>query len=184
MNLHVGQKVYYMGRGPCSVDGLIRKSVCGASAMFYSLTLLDDGGTEFLVPVGNSSDLPLRPLLAREEVPRLLSRLQARVETPQGLAPWNQRQSVRSKLFSSGSAFDLADVIESLTRSSGIRKLAMDERETLQRARNLLICEIAEIMNETKDAAEARLDLVANPDKKTIKNPESGSRFNRGRKSG
>jgi hypothetical protein len=60
----------------------------------------------------------------------------------------------------------------------------MDERETLQRARNLLICEIAEIMNETKGAAEARLDLVTNPDKKTIKNPESGSRFNRGRKSG
>jgi hypothetical protein len=60
----------------------------------------------------------------------------------------------------------------------------MDERETLQRARNLLICEIAEIMNETKDAAEARLDLVTNPDKKTIKNPGNGSRFNRGRKSG
>ena len=183
MNLNVGQKIYYVGRGPCFVEGLIRKSVCGASALFYNLTLLDDSKTEFLVPASSCSDLPLRALLDREQVPRLLSRLRARVGPPQALAPWPKRQSVRSKLFSSGSPFDLADVIESLTRSSSVRKLAMDEWETLRRARKLLIYEIAEVMNETTSAAEARLDHVANPNKKAMKNVENGIRFNQGRKS-
>jgi CarD family transcriptional regulator len=184
LDLNVGQKVYYTGRGPCLVDALIRKSVCGASAMFYSLTLLDDSGTEFLVPAASCSDLPLRALLAPEDIPRLLSRLRTRVGPPQGLASWRQRQSVRSKLFSSGSAFDLADVIESLTRSTTIRKLSVDEWETLRRARKLLISEIAEVMNETKSAAEARLEHVTTtPDKKVMKKRGDGLRFNHGRKS-
>ena len=58
LNLNVGQKIYYVGRGPCFVEGLIRKSVCGASALFYNLTLLDDSKTEFLVPASSCSDLP------------------------------------------------------------------------------------------------------------------------------
>lgn len=59
----------------------------------------------------------------------------------------------------------------------------MDEWETLRRARKLLVCEIAEVMNETTSAAEARLDHVANPNKKALKNLGNAIRFNQGRKS-
>lgn len=163
MTFNVGDKVYYRGRGPCLVGAIVHKVVCGASAEFYSFTLLDDSGVELLVPLGDSSNLQFRTLLPRNEIPKLLSHLKTRGGPPKDLEKprnWRQREVAKSKIFSSGSVFDLAELVESLTQSSRLRSLAMDERETLQRARKLLICEIAEVMDESKSAAESRIDSV------------------------
>jgi len=177
MTLTVGQKVYYPGRGPYLVGAVVRKVVCGASANFYTFTALDGSGAELLVPVGSCSDLPLRALLAPDAIPKLLSRLKTRAEPPKEIRNWQQRRSSSAKLFISGSAFDLADAIESLTRASGVRSLATDEWETLRRARKLLICEIAEVMNESTSAAEARIDSVIDQTSKAAKKLPNGFNF-------
>jgi RNA polymerase-interacting CarD/CdnL/TRCF family regulator len=177
MTLTVGQKVYYPGRGPYLVSDVVRKVVCGASGDFYRFIPLDGSGAELLVPVGSSSDLPLRALLPADAIPGLLSRLETRLDPAKEMSTWQQRRLSSSKLFLSGSAFDLADMIESLTRSSGVRSLAMDELETLRRARRLLICEIAEVMNESNSAAEARIDSVIDQTPKTVKKPPNGFNF-------
>lgn len=166
MTLTVGAKVYYPGRGPCLVDAIVEKVVCGMSARFYRLTLLDESGAELFVPVNNSSELTLRALLGRAEIPKLLDHLRTCAGVPKDARNsknWRQRELERLKLFRSGSIFDLADVVETLTQLGSIKTLAMDERETLLRARKLLICEISEVMNETKSAAEARMDNALNP---------------------
>jgi RNA polymerase-interacting CarD/CdnL/TRCF family regulator len=166
MTLTVGAKVFYPGRGPCLVDSIIEKVVCGLSARFYRLILLDDSRAELFVPVDNSSELSLRGLLGQSEIPKLLDHLRTCAGAPKD-APtsknWRQRELERLKLFRSDSIFDLADVVETLTQLGNIKTLAMDERETLLRARKLLICEISEVMNESKSAAEARMDNALNP---------------------
>ncbi|MGH7852586.1 MAG: CarD family transcriptional regulator [Candidatus Binatia bacterium] len=166
MTLTVGKKVYYPGRGPCLVDAVVEKVVCGTTAKFYKLALLDGSGAELFVPVGNSSDLRLRALLGRSEIPKLLLHLKTRAGVSSDLASaknWRQRELERLKLFRSGSLFDIADVVESLTQLGNSKTLAIDERETLHRARRLLICEISEVMHESKSASEARIDGVLNP---------------------
>ena len=168
MTLNVGDKVYYPGRGPCLVDSVVKKVVCGTSASFYRLALLDDSGAELFVPVGYSSDIQFRALLGRSEIAKLLRHLKTGVavtKDPGTAKNWRQRGIEKVKLFSSGSIFDLAYLVESLTQLSSIKTLAMDERETLYRARKLLICEISEVMNESKTAAEARIDSVLEPGK-------------------
>jgi RNA polymerase-interacting CarD/CdnL/TRCF family regulator len=112
----------------------------------------------------------MRALLARSDIPKLLGHLKSRAGASEELETaknWRQRQLDNSKLITSGSIFDLADRVESLTRVSGTKTLAPDERNTLYRARKLLACEIAEVMNETERAAEARIDgalEIARPD--------------------
>ena len=173
MTLNVGAKVYYPGRGPCLVDAVVQKLVCGTSAKFFRLTLLDGSGAELFVPVGSPSDPQFRALLGCSEIPELVPRLRPRSGTPKYLATaknWRQREIERGKLFSSGTIFDLADVVESLTQLSTVKTLAMDERDTLQRARKLLICEVSEVLNESKSAAEARIDEVLYPDKIEVNN--------------
>ena len=177
MTLTIGQKVYYPGRGPYLVREVVRKAVCGATANFYRFIPTDGSDAELLIPVGSASDLPLRALLAPDAIPTLLSRLKTRAELPKEIANWQQRRSKRAKLFVSGSAFDLADAIESLTRSSGVRSLAVDELETLRRARRLLICEIAEVMNESASAAEARIDCLIDRTPKAAKKLPNGFNF-------
>jgi RNA polymerase-interacting CarD/CdnL/TRCF family regulator len=161
MTLTVGDKVVYPGRGPCLVAAVVRKVVCGTEAKFYRLTLLDESGAELFVPVDNSRNAHIRALIERSDIPRLLRHLKARAGDSEDTEPaknWRQRQLDNSKLITAGSIFDLAHRVKSLTHLSGTKTLGLDERNVLYRARKLLACEIAEVMNESKQTAEARID--------------------------
>ena len=163
MRLTIGDKVVYPGRGPCLIGAVVQKVVCGTSASFYQLALLDGSKAELFVPVDNLHDLHMRPLLDRSDIPELLGHLKTRAgvtKYPETGKNWRQRELDHLKLFSSGSIFDLADKVESLTQLSGSKSLAADERETLYRARKLLVCEISEVMDESKRAVEARIDSM------------------------
>jgi RNA polymerase-interacting CarD/CdnL/TRCF family regulator len=173
MRLTVGDKVVYPGRGPCLIGAVVQKTVCGRSARFYRLALLDDSGADLFVPVDNFRNLQMRALLARSDIPVLLGHLKKRTGVAKDIGTaknWRQRNSDNLKLFSSGSIFDLADIVESLTDLSGTKTLAAHERETLYRARKLLACEISEVMNESKSAAEARIDTALESRKKHSRN--------------
>jgi len=171
MTLNVGDKVVYPGRGPCLIGAVVQKVVCGMSARFYRLALLDDSGGELFVPVDKFRDLKMRALLDRSEIPKLLGHLKTRagVTKDAGTAKnWRQRELDNLKLFSSGSIFELAHIVESLTQLNGTKTLASHDRDTLDRARKLLICEISEVMAESKTAAEARIDRVLEPSKSRL----------------
>ena len=176
MTLTVGDKVFYPGRGPCLIGGVVQKVVCGTSTSFYRLALLDNSRAELFVPVDNFRDLHMRALLDRSEIPKLLGHLKTRAGVTKDLGPaknWRQREADNLKLFSSGSIFELAQMVESLTQLSGTKTLAPHERESLYRGRKLLICEISEVMGESKSAAEARMDSVLEPSKKKLKQSQN-----------
>jgi len=166
MMLTVGDKVVYPGRGPCLIGPVVQKVVCGTSASFYPFALLDGSKAELFVPIDSLNDLHLRSLLDRSEIPELLGHLKARAGVTNDIGTAKnrrQRELDNLKLFKSGSIFDLADRVESLTQLSGTKALSANERETLSRARMLLACEISEVMDESKRAAEARIDDVLKP---------------------
>jgi RNA polymerase-interacting CarD/CdnL/TRCF family regulator len=71
---------------------------------------------------------------------------------------WKQRADQNFKLLTSGSAFDLAEVVKSLTKLGEKKALSFRESRTLEKARKLLIGEISEVMGETKSAAEKQID--------------------------
>jgi RNA polymerase-interacting CarD/CdnL/TRCF family regulator len=71
---------------------------------------------------------------------------------------WKQRAIDNSKLMASGSAFDLAEIIESLTELNSTKVLTPHDRQTLERAKKLLVCEIAEVLGETRVAVEERVE--------------------------
>lgn len=176
MTLTVGDKVVYPGRGPCLVVAVVRKVVCGTSAKFYRLALLDGSGAELFVPVDNSRDLRMRALLERSDIPKLLGHLKPRDAVAMDLETaknWRQRQLDNSKLLASGSIFDLADKVESLNHLSGTKTLSPVDRDTLYRARKLLVCEIAEVMNESRHAAEARIDSALENASKQVSHSRS-----------
>jgi RNA polymerase-interacting CarD/CdnL/TRCF family regulator len=163
MMLTVGEKVVYPGRGPCFIGAVVQKVVCGKKANFYRLAVLDDSKAEVFVPVETVRDLRVRALVDRSEIPKILGRLktETRMAKDFGTAKnWRQRNQENLKLFSSGSVFDLADVVESLTDLSRTKTLSPHQRETLDRARKLLVCEISEVMDESRSASEARIDSV------------------------
>jgi RNA polymerase-interacting CarD/CdnL/TRCF family regulator len=122
---------------------------------FYPLALLDDSGGELFVPVDKVQAIGVRLLLKRSEIPKLLGHLKKAAGSAKN---WKQRTMDNVKLFASGSAFDLAEIVESLTNLSETKPLMLRDKQTLERARKLLVCEISEVMGETLRAAEEQVD--------------------------
>lgn len=155
MILSRGSKVIYPFQGPCLIGQVVKKVVDGKAIKFYQLALLDDRGGELLVPVNKAQTIGIRPMLNSSDVPKLLRLL----EKPAGEAKgWKQRASENFVRLASGSAFDLAEVVKSLTRVSEKKELSFRESQTLEKARKLLIYEISEVTGKTKAAAEEQID--------------------------
>lgn len=166
MLLAIGNKVSYPSQGPCLVSSIIDKVVDERVLTFYELNVLDNdggrnnGGGKLLVPVEKAKTIGIRPLLKRAEIEKLLDQLKK-----PSRASTDRRQRVRDnvKLLLSGSAFDLAEIVESLTELLEAKALSQGERGTLERAKRLLVCEISEVTGETKQEVEEQVDraLVA-----------------------
>ncbi|MEW6212449.1 MAG: CarD family transcriptional regulator [Acidobacteriota bacterium] len=153
--LTVGKKVVYPCQGPCLIEAVVRRIGDDRPMMFYQLRILNEGGGELFVPVDKVLAVGIRPLLEKSEIPHLLDHLKKPAKYSD-----NYRERARDNLerFTSGSAFALAEVIKLLTDLSETKSLSFGEIKTLEKARSLLICEIAEVMGETKEEAGERID--------------------------
>jgi RNA polymerase-interacting CarD/CdnL/TRCF family regulator len=157
--LPVGSTAVYPGQGPCRIGRAVKKVVDGRVMKFYHLTVLDGRGVELFVPVEKACAIGVRLLLKESEIPELLAHLRKGVKPADN---WRQRADDNLKLFNSGSLFDLAEVVASLTAQRNNRKLTLGESGTFDRAKRLLICEISEVTGEPKTMVEEQVDQVLN----------------------
>jgi CarD family transcriptional regulator len=123
--------------------------------MFYHLVILDESGGELFIPVEKARAIGVRLMMKKSEIPGLLAHLKKSAKAADN---WKQRATDNMKLFTSGSPFDLAEIVASLTELSNTRSLTLGESGTLGRARRLLISEISEVMGETKTEAAEQVD--------------------------
>lgn len=161
--LAVGNKVNYPCHGPCLISSITERTVGDRPMTFYQLLVLNDGGLKLFIPVDKLRTVGLRPLLSKTDIPKLLDQLK---QPSKPVVDRKQRVRDNLKLLSSGSAFDLAEIVQSLNGLLETSALSFGERGTLDRAKRLLVCEISEVMEETKEEAEAQVDLVLSSKKK------------------
>jgi RNA polymerase-interacting CarD/CdnL/TRCF family regulator len=150
-----GNKVIYPYQGPCLIGPVINKVIDGSPISFYRLALLDDSGGELFVPVDKVQTRGIRSLVKRSDVLKLLGQLR---KTSEMAKDWKQRADDILRLFTSGSAFDLVEIVGSLTELSMAKALSLRESWMLARARTLLVCEISEVMGGPKSVAEEQVD--------------------------
>lgn len=91
---------------------------------------------------------------------------------------WKQRATDNFNRFASGSAFDLATIVGSLSELNAVKPLSPRDRDVLDKARKNLICEISEVMGETKGEAEQQINEALG----AAKNRSSDSQKSRGSK--
>lgn len=163
MTIVVGQSVVYPYRGPCRIGAVVTKKIGGRPESFYPLALLDDSGDVVFVPVDKVGAMGIRRLLKKSEIGKLLKILrqpQKLTRPPTERKNWQQRSTDNLSLLASGSAFDLATLIRSLSDSDKIRKLSPRDRDVLDKARKYLICEICEVTGAPKSLVEEQINPV------------------------
>ena len=155
MTFHVGEKVIYPNHGLGVVEGIETKTILGTTCGFYHLRMVASD-TTVLVPVTNADGVGLRRAVDGEEVGRLFTRLSdGKIDNHQN---WKGRFKDNSDKMRTGSIHDVVDVLKSLTHLSKSKSLSFREKRMLDRARFLVISEIAEVTAEASQAIEDKVN--------------------------
>jgi CarD family transcriptional regulator len=153
--LTLGNKVFYPCQGLCVIGQIVNKVISGSPGHFYHLAVLEQGGGDLFVPLDKVESLGIRSLLKESEILPLLEQLK---QPTSAAEHFGQRARDNARLIASGSASDLVEVVASLTGVKDKRALSFGEKKTLDRAKRLLIGEMAEVLQETREAAEEQVD--------------------------
>ena len=155
MQFEIGDKVIYPNHGLGVVDRIEEKTILGTTCGFYSLRMATSD-TTVLVPVDNVDDVGLRRAISDNEVKKLFTLLgNGKIENHQN---WKGRFKDNSDKMRTGSLYDVVDVLKSLNHLSQSKNLSFREKRMLDRAKFLVISEISEVMSESSEAIEDRVD--------------------------
>jgi len=157
VTFEVGDKVIYPNHGLGIVTRIEDKTILGTTCGFYHLRIVANE-TTVLVPVTNVDGVGLRRAISDEEVERLFGLLgDGKIDNHQN---WKGRFKDNSDKMRSGSIYDVADVLKSLTFLAKSKSLSFREKRMLDRAKFLIISEVSEVMRETAPDIEVRVDIA------------------------
>ena len=155
MTFKVGDKVVYPNHGVGVIEDLKRRTIGEVETQFYSLRILSTDST-VMVPVENVAAVGLRKLLSRRESTRVLKVLRDGEVTTYD--DWKGRYQANSDKMRTGDIRAVAEVFKSLTMLNEIKPLSYRERKMLDRARFLLISELAEATGKDSEVVETQID--------------------------
>jgi CarD family transcriptional regulator len=155
VTFQVGDKVIYPNHGLGIVERIEEKTILGTTCGFFHLRIVAND-TTVLVPVANVDGVGLRKAITDEEVERIFNLLSdGKIDNHQN---WKGRFKDNSDKMRTGSIYDMADVLKSLTFLSKSKSLSFREKRMLDRAKALIISEISEVMREKALEVEAKVD--------------------------
>ena len=155
MQFEIGDKVIYPNHGLGVIERIEKKTILGTTCGFYSLRMATSD-TTVLVPVDNVDDVGLRRAIGDNEVKKLFTLLgNGKIENHQN---WKGRFKDNSDKMRTGSLYDVVDVLKSLNHLSQSKNLSFREKRMLDRAKFLVISEISEVLSESFETIEDRVD--------------------------
>jgi CarD family transcriptional regulator len=155
MTFSVGDKVVYPNHGIGVIEQINIRNVSGRQESFYQLKIFSNS-MMVMVPVCNVADVGLRKLIKKDEVEKVLGYL--RKAQVNNHPDWKNRFKENSEKMRTGCIFDVADVLKSLWFLSQTRILSFREKRMLERARYLIVSEVATVGNLAEDKVEKLVD--------------------------
>ena len=155
MGFKVGQKVVYPNHGIGTIERIEHKQIGASSLNFYTLRLASTNSV-VLVPVANAGEVGLRSPITSGECEMLLKHLS---DDFRGAAhDWKDRFKEFSDKMRTGDVFEVADVLKNLTYLSHSKPLSFREQRMLERARYLVVSELAAVCRQPECNVEPRVE--------------------------
>ena len=155
MELEIGDKVIYPNHGLGVVERVEEKTILGTTCGFYSLRM-SASDTTVLVPVDNVEGVGVRRAIEDTEVKKLFTHIgNGKIDNHQN---WKGRFKDNSDKMRTGSIRDVIDVLKSLNFLSQSKNLSFREKRMLDRAKFLVVSEIAEVTAEATEDIEEKVE--------------------------
>ena len=155
MGFKIGQKVVYPNHGIGTIEQIEQKQIGATSLPFYTLRLAANNSL-VLVPVSNATEVGLRSPISSGECEMLLKVLADDFTAPAN--DWKDRFKEFSEKMRTGDIFEVANVLKHLTYLSHLKPLSFREQRMLERARYLVVSELAAVCRQPECNVEPRVD--------------------------
>ncbi|MGE0103410.1 MAG: CarD family transcriptional regulator [Blastocatellales bacterium] len=155
MEFKVGQKVVYPSHGIAIVERIESREIDGEDTDFYLLRVQANNST-VMVPISNATGVGIRRLIGTRQCDELLRFLADDFNSPS--TDWKDRFREFSEAIRSGDLFAVADVLKTLTFLNQNKPLSFREKQMLERARYLVISEIAVVSRKTEIVVGSKVD--------------------------
>ena len=153
----IGEKVVYPNHGIGTVENISTRAFGAQPERFYLLRLTFNSMT-VMVPFSHVEEIGLRKVTRNGEVVRVLSFLADGICQRSG--DWKDRFKENSDRMRTGSLFEVAGVLKSLIALHQAKPLSFREKKMLERARYLLVSELAMSRNCEESKIEELLGLA------------------------
>lgn len=149
LNFHIGDKVVYPNHGVGVIEQISSRSVGPNIERFYLLNI-KASSLKVMVPCQNAGSVGLRRVVRNGEIQKVLDLLSISDNGTNG--DWKDRFKENSERMRTGSLLEVAGVLKSLIALHQAKPLSFREKKMLERARYLLVSELAMARNceETK----------------------------------
>jgi len=140
MTFQIGEKVVYPNQGVATIENISSRSFGAQLERFYLLRLSCSSMT-VMVPFSNVTSIGLRKVARANEISRILQYFGSC--DCHCTSDWKNRFKENTDKMLSGSLSQAAEVLKTLLRLQADKPLSFREKKMLERARHMLITEIA-----------------------------------------
>src|ERR1700732_158704 len=154
MDYRIGDKVVYPNHGVGIIEQINFGLLNGRTEKYYMLKIYSSG-LKVMVPATNAISVGLRPVIRNGETLKVLSFLEK--GKPNSHHDWKHRFKENSERMRTGSLIEVAAVLKSLVALSHNKPLSFREKKMLERAKYLLVTELAPARNSTPETMETML---------------------------
>ena len=155
MTFAVGDKVVYPNQGIGVVEAIKARATPDGQLDGYELRIRSNDSRVW-IPMAGAADVGLRPVIDSGDAEKVIDTLgDGQVEVQNN---WKGRFQENSDRMRTGSVFAVAEVLKGLTVLSHRKALSFREKRMLERARFLIVSEVAEACGESEAGAEERVD--------------------------
>jgi len=155
MAYKIGEKVIYPNQGVGVIEEICIQKIAGLHEEFYRLRIISNNST-VMVPTANVDTVGIRRLCNRKQVKTLFEILED--DLNEHNPDWKDRYKNNVERMNSGSIFEVAKVLKNLFFLSFQKSLSFREKKMFDRARQLVVSEIATVKNQPLQNVEETVD--------------------------
>ena len=154
MDYKMGDKVVYPNHGVGIIEQINFGVLNGRTEKYYMLKIYSSG-LKVMVPATNAISVGLRPVIRNGETLKVLTFLEK--GKPNSHHDWKHRFKENSERMRTGALIEVAAVLKSLVSLIRTKPLSFREKKMLERAKFLLVSELATARNTSPETMEDAL---------------------------
>jgi CarD family transcriptional regulator len=153
-NFSIGDKVIYPNQGIGIVEDIQQEKYFGQEFRIYHLRIVSND-SKIMVPLSSVEEIGIRRLISLDTIRKVYEFM--RSGTVEVSMNWKGRYKEHVNLMKTGTILDMAIVLKSLFYLNLVKPLSFREKKMMEKAKELLVTEISEVMDASTENIEQQL---------------------------